>query len=57
MSKRISTMRKGSLFVMLAFGVLLIFVGVMFNVRMGVLFWLLNALLVLIWNFNRFASE
>ena len=30
---------------------------VLFNVRMGVLFWLLNALLVLIWNFNRFASE
>ncbi|MBO6039030.1 MAG: O-antigen ligase family protein, partial [Acidaminococcaceae bacterium] len=30
---------------------------VLFNVRMGVLFWLLNTLLVLIWNFNRFASE
>lgn len=30
---------------------------VLFNVRMGVLFWLLNSLLVLIWNFNRFASE
>ncbi len=30
---------------------------VLFNVRMGVLFWLLNALLVVIWHFNRFASE
>ena len=30
---------------------------VLFNVRMGVLFWLLNTLLVLIWNVNRFASE
>ena len=30
---------------------------VLFNVRMGVLFWLLNTLLVLIWNFNRFVSE
>ncbi|HBX75531.1 MAG: O-antigen ligase family protein [Acidaminococcaceae bacterium] len=30
---------------------------VLFNVRMGVLFWLLNTILVLIWNFNRFASE
>ena len=30
---------------------------VLFNVRLGVLFWLLNTLLVLIWNFNRFASE
>ena len=30
---------------------------VLFNVRMGVLFWLLNTLLILIWNFNRFASE
>lgn len=30
---------------------------VLFNVRMGVLFWLLNTLLVLIWHFNRFASE
>ena len=29
----------------------------LFNVRMGVLFWLLNTLLILIWNFNRFASE
>ncbi|MBQ6913370.1 MAG: O-antigen ligase family protein [Acidaminococcaceae bacterium] len=30
---------------------------VLFNVRMGVLFWLLNTLLVVIWHFNRFASE
>ncbi|MBQ6429132.1 MAG: O-antigen ligase family protein, partial [Acidaminococcaceae bacterium] len=30
---------------------------VLFNVRMGVLFWVLNTLLVLIWNVNRFASE
>ncbi len=30
---------------------------VLFNVRMGVLFWLLNTLLIVIWNFNRFASE
>lgn len=30
---------------------------VLFNVRMGVLFWLLNTLLVVIWNLNRFASE
>jgi hypothetical protein len=30
---------------------------VLFNVRLGVLFWLLNTLLVVIWNFNRFASE
>ncbi len=30
---------------------------VLFNVRMGVLFWLLNTLVVVIWNFNRFASE
>ncbi len=35
MSKRISFMGKGSLFVMGVFGVLLIFVGVMFNVRMS----------------------
>ena len=30
---------------------------VLFNVRMGVLFWLLNTLLVVVWHFNRFASE
>ena len=30
---------------------------VLFNVRLGVLFWLLNTILVLIWNLNRFASE
>jgi O-antigen ligase len=30
---------------------------VLFNVRMGVLFWLLNTLLVVIWHFNKFASE
>ena len=30
---------------------------VLFNVRLGVLFWLLNTLLVVIWNLNRFASE
>ena len=35
MSKRIPFMGKGSLFVMAVFGVLLIFVGVMFNVRMS----------------------
>ena len=35
MNERISMMSKGSLFVMLAFGVMLVFVGVMFNVRIG----------------------
>ena len=33
MSNRISMMNKGSIFVMMVFCVLLIFVGVMFNVR------------------------
>ena len=35
MNKQMSMMSKGSLFVMLVFCVLLIFVGIMFNVRMG----------------------
>ncbi|MBQ4402488.1 MAG: response regulator [Synergistaceae bacterium] len=35
MSKQISMMNKGSLFVMLVFCVLLVFVGVMFNMRVG----------------------
>ena len=30
---------------------------ILFNVRMGVLFWLLNTLLILIWNFTRYMSE
>ncbi|MBQ6113082.1 MAG: hypothetical protein IJL10_02345, partial [Synergistaceae bacterium] len=35
MSSKISLVKKGSLLVMLAFGVLLIFVGIMFNMRVG----------------------
>ena len=35
MIKRISIMNKGSMFVMLIFGALLVFVGVMFHTRMG----------------------
>ena len=35
MSNLISMMRKGSIIIMVIFGMLLIFVGVMFNVRMG----------------------
>ena len=30
---------------------------ILFNVRMGVLFWLMNTLLILIWNLNRYVSE
>ena len=46
-------------YVLMSVGLIVGGVGdhILFNVRMGVLFWLLNTLLVLIWSFNSYVSE